>query len=42
VGEDSKKPNPYFELTVVKMKLGCVGHGDASAGTSKANGQTKP
>ena len=41
-GEDPKKPNPYFELTVVKMKLGCIGHGDASAGTSKANGQTKP
>ncbi len=41
-GEDPKKPNPYFELTVVKMKLGCVGHGEASAGTTKANGQTKP
>ncbi len=41
-GEDPKKPNPYFELTNIKMKLGCVGHGNASAGTSKANGETKP
>jgi hypothetical protein len=42
MGEGSEKPNPYFELTVVKMQMGCVGHGNASAGTSKANGQTYP
>ena len=40
--EGSKTPNPYFELTVVKMQLGCVGHGNVSAGTSKGNGQSYP
>jgi hypothetical protein len=40
--QGSEKPNPYFELTVIKMKLGCVGDGYASAGTSKTNGNTHP
>ena len=42
IDEGSEKPNPYFELTNIKMKLGCVGHGTASAGTTKTNGQTAP
>jgi hypothetical protein len=40
--EDSKKPNPYFELTSIKMNLGCVGHGTANAATAKTNGVHKP
>ena len=40
--EGSKTPNPYFELTVVKMQLGCVGQGNVNAGKSKGNGQTYP
>jgi len=35
-------PSPYFELTGIKMKLGCVGHGTASAAKAKANGQSYP
>lgn len=42
VGEGSPKPNTYFELTNIKMKLGCVGHGTANAATSKTNGQSYP
>ena len=40
--EGSQIPSLYFELTNVKMKLGCVGHGTANAGTAKANGHTVP
>jgi hypothetical protein len=36
------KPIPYFELTGIRVKLGCVGHGTASAAMAKANGQTAP
>lgn len=39
---DDKRPSNYFELTVIKMNLGCVGHGDVSGGTTSANGRTKP
>ena len=42
LSERSVRPSPYFELTAVKMKLGCVGHGNVNAGTAKSNGQTKP
>jgi hypothetical protein len=38
----SANPSPYFDLTGIKMKLGCVGHGTASAAKAKANGQTAP
>ena len=38
----SPKPSPYFELTSIKMKMGCVAHGTANAGTSKSNGQSYP
>ena len=40
--EDSQTASPYFELTGIHMKLGCVGHGTAAAATVKANGETKP
>jgi hypothetical protein len=39
-GED--RPSPYFELTSIKMKMGCVAEGTASAGTATANGAHKP
>jgi hypothetical protein len=42
VYEKSKKPSVYFELTAIKMKLGCVGHGTVAAATTKTNGQTQP
>jgi len=42
VYEGSARPNVYFELTGIKMKLGCVGHGTAAAGTAAANGRHYP
>lgn len=42
VDEASEGPSPYFELTGIKMKLGCVGHGTAAAATATANGRTHP
>ena len=40
--KSSDKPSPYFDLTGIRMKLGCVGHGNAKAANAKANGQTYP
>jgi hypothetical protein len=37
-----KKPSNYFELTVIKMNLGCVGHGTIEGGTAANNGGHKP
>jgi hypothetical protein len=37
-----EKPSPYFDLTGIRMKLGCVGHGTASAAKATANGTTRP
>jgi hypothetical protein len=46
VGENlypgSPRPCVYFELTMLKMKLGCIGDGPVNAGASKTNGQTSP
>jgi len=47
VGEKSheeypQKPDNYFELTSIRMNLGCVGHGAVAAGTTAANGHTHP
>jgi hypothetical protein len=42
VDERTSKPSVYFELTNVKMKLGCVGHGTVAAATTKTNGQSYP
>jgi hypothetical protein len=36
------RPNNYFELTVIKMNLGCVGHGTVSGGSSSSNGIHQP
>jgi hypothetical protein len=40
--EKSERPGVYFELTSVKMKLGCVGDGDLAVATTRTNGQTYP
>ena len=32
----------YFKLTMLEMKLGCIGHGTVTAGSTKSNGNTKP
>jgi hypothetical protein len=40
--EKSERPAVYFELTNIKMKLGCVGHGTVAAATTKTNGQSYP
>ena len=37
-----ERPSNYFELTIIKMKLGCVGTGTVNAGTTAANGTHKP
>jgi hypothetical protein len=42
LSEKSKKPCVYFELTAVKMQLGCVGHGTVAAGVVTSNGNTEP
>ncbi|HTW57320.1 MAG TPA: hypothetical protein VMD99_04295 [Terriglobales bacterium] len=40
--EGSTRACVYFTLTTVKMKLGCVGDGEAAAGSSTSNGHTVP
>ena len=40
--DDIERPCISFELTSVRMKLGCVGDGPLSAGTAKTNGTTRP
>jgi hypothetical protein len=40
--EREERPSPYFELTSIKMKMGCVAEGTASAGTASANGAHRP
>ena len=42
MSENSQRPDPYFEMTGINMKLGCVGHGTASAATVTANGHNHP
>ncbi len=32
----------YFELTMLDMRMGCIGDGTVKAGTTRANGQTIP
>jgi hypothetical protein len=38
----AQRPSNYFELTVIKMNLGCVGHGTLDGGTAAANGHHNP
>jgi hypothetical protein len=40
--KDSIRPGVYFELTLVKMNLGCVGHGTVQAASTTANGRHNP
>jgi len=40
--EENERPSVYFELTSIKMNLGCVGHGNVAAGTVLTNGNTRP
>jgi hypothetical protein len=42
VYEPKERPNTYFELTGIKMKLGCVGHGTLAAATTTVNGHHNP
>jgi hypothetical protein len=42
VYEPKERPNTYFELTGIKMKLGCVGDGAVLAATTTANGAHRP
>jgi hypothetical protein len=37
-----ERPSPYFELTSIRMEMGCVAAGTASAGTTTANGRHYP
>jgi hypothetical protein len=39
---NSSRPDPYFELTGIKMKLGCIGHGTVATATATANGHSHP
>jgi hypothetical protein len=36
------RPDPYFELTGIHLKLGCLGDGTTKVATAAANGHTKP
>ena len=36
------RPSNYFELTTIKMQLGCIGTGTVAAGTVAANGTHHP
>ena len=40
--EGSEKPSNSFDLTMLKMNLGCVGHGTVSGASAKSNGQGYP
>ncbi len=42
VYENSERPSVYFELTSVKMRLGCLADGAVAAATTTANGAHKP
>ena len=42
IDEPSERLSVYFELTCIKMRLGCVGHGTLAAGVSRGNGNTAP
>lgn len=42
IHESSERPSVYFELTCIKMRMGCVGHGTLAAGVSRGNGNTAP
>jgi hypothetical protein len=37
-----ERPSNYFELTTIKMQLGCIGTGTVAAGTTAVNGTHHP
>jgi len=39
---DSERPSVYFELTLLKMKLGCIGDATVSGATTALNGHHRP
>jgi len=41
-GTMGEKVGNYFNLTMLKMKMGCIGDGNLSAGSVTANGHTHP
>lgn len=42
VYKGSTRPSPYFNLTSIKMQLGCVGHGGITGPNVTANGAHNP
>jgi len=40
--KDNSRPCVYFTLRGLRMKMGCIAHGENDAGTSTANGNTVP
>jgi hypothetical protein len=42
VGTTREKVGNYFNLTMLKMKMGCIGDGTVSAASAAANGRTYP
>jgi hypothetical protein len=42
VGTTREKVGNHFNLTMLKMKMGCIGDGTISAGSASANGRTYP
>jgi hypothetical protein len=40
--EGETRPSPYFEVTGIKSKMGCLAEGTTNAGTATANGAHKP
>lgn len=39
---DFREWSSYFHLDMLKMRLGCIGGGDVTAGTAATNGATRP
>ena len=40
--DPKERPSNYFELTVIKMNMGCVAHGTVNGGTAASNGHHVP
>jgi hypothetical protein len=39
---DSKRPSNYFEVSMLNLKMGCIGDGTAKAATAATNGHNHP
>jgi hypothetical protein len=42
VYDPTLRPSNYFDLTMLKMRMGCIGHGTANAVNVNANGRHNP